>query len=83
MYICCKVWYNRPKAERREDAGMTINDLIHQLQQFAAQDLKGGDATVKLFDRRTDSEFVVNPDDDVFEFEVLRGDGEVVIEFTS
>jgi hypothetical protein len=60
---------------------MTINDFIQQVQHLAAQDLKGGDAELVLWDRTNDRELRVNPDADVFDFELTRGDGELVIEF--
>ena len=60
---------------------MTIRDLIDQLQRFAAEDLKGGDMEVVLYDRLEHVEYTVNPDENRFDFELLRGDGEIVIEF--
>jgi hypothetical protein len=60
---------------------MTVRDAINQLEQFAEQ--VGDDAGFKLYDRSWVSprEYVVDPDDDKWEFEILRGDHEVVIEF--
>jgi len=60
---------------------MTIGEAIQQLQEFAARDLKGADAELVLFDRSTSEVHRTNPDADVFDFEILRGSGEVVIEF--
>lgn len=60
---------------------MTIRDLIDQLERFAAQDPEGGGMEVVLFDRDSEAEFRVDPEADRFDFEVLRGDGRVVIEF--
>ncbi len=60
---------------------MTVRDLIEQLQRFAAQDLKGGDMEVVLFDRFGDREMRIDADNDRFDFEVTRGDGQVVVEF--
>lgn len=60
---------------------MTIRDMIALLTQFAAQDLKGADAEVVLWDRTSQVELQVRPDNDQYDFEVLRGDGQVVIEF--
>ncbi len=60
---------------------MTVRDLIEQLQRFAAQDLKGGDMEVVLFDRLEGVEYDVNADENRFDFELTRGDGQVVVEF--
>lgn len=60
---------------------MTVKELIAELQRFAAQDVKGGDMEVILFDKTAEEEYRVDPDADNFGFEVLRGEGQVVIEF--
>lgn len=60
---------------------MMVKDLINELQRMAAQDLKGGDAEVILYDTNSDIEYHADPDSEDWDFEVLRGDGEIVIEF--
>jgi hypothetical protein len=58
---------------------MRLRDAINQLEQFAQQ--MGDDAEFGIYDRDNDVRYEVDPDYDVFEFEILRGDNEVVIEF--
>jgi hypothetical protein len=58
---------------------MKLSDAITQLQQFAAK--MGPDAEFALWSRDEDRMFQVDPDTEVWEFEILRGDNEVVIEF--
>ena len=58
---------------------MKLKDAIAQLQQFA--DRMGDDAEFALYDRHADAMLSVDPDADRFDFEILRGEGEVVVEF--
>lgn len=60
---------------------MKLKDFIQQVQEIAAHDLKGGDMEVILFDRTEGRELRVDIDADVADFEIMRGDGEIVIEF--
>jgi hypothetical protein len=62
---------------------MKIKELIQELHRFAENDLAGGDMELVLFDHSTGREFRVDVDSDVHDFEVLRGEAQVVIEFTS
>lgn len=54
---------------------MKVKDLIQELQHF------NGDDEVVLFDRSDERELRVDPDAGTFEFEITRGDHEVVFEF--
>jgi len=60
---------------------MTIRELIQDLQRIADSNPLGGDAEVTLFDRSGQRTLRVDPGTDTFDFEVMRGDGEAVIEF--
>lgn len=60
---------------------MLLSDAIKQLQAFAAQ--LPADAKFELYDRTEDRAVVVEQDaeDEIWDFEILRGENEVVIEF--
>lgn len=60
---------------------MTLRELIQDLERAAA--VQGDDAEFTLYDRTNEREFHVNPDADVFDFELLHGDRAVVVEFDS
>lgn len=58
---------------------MTLRDAIRELEKFAEE--MGDDAELKMYNRELDIEYINDPDRDVWMFEFLRGDHEVVIEF--
>ena len=63
---------------------MKIRDAIQVMQQLADQLPSGLDAEFKLVrlgPSGTADELVIDADNDVFDFQILRGDDEVVIEF--
>lgn len=62
---------------------MTVRELIQDLERMVAAADGDDSAEVVLYDRTTDRELRVQPDDDRFDFEVLRGDDGPVIEFSS
>lgn len=58
---------------------MKIKDVIEDLQRFA--DRVGEDAEFILYDRTEDKELRTDVEDDDWDFEILCGDNQVVIEF--
>lgn len=58
---------------------MLLTDAIAQLQRFAEQ--LPSDARFELFDKDAERTLRADPDTEQWEFEILRGDKEVVIEF--
>lgn len=60
---------------------MTVREMIDQLHRLATLNDAGLDSEVTLFDRADDRTIVTRPDEDVWGFEILRGENELVIEF--
>lgn len=60
---------------------MKIKDVIKDLEQLAAQTEKGLDAELVLYDRDSGRTFR-NDGEQVWDFEILRGDLEIVVEFS-
>ncbi len=60
---------------------MKLSEFIRDLQNLADAMPNCDDPEVVLFDRLREQTLSVDPDADRFEFEALRGDGEIVIEF--
>lgn len=58
---------------------MKLSELIKDLQHLG--EVVGGDPEFQLFDKERNQTLVNDPDGDVQDFEVLRGDNLVVIEF--
>lgn len=58
---------------------MKLTDAIKQLEQMAK--MMGPHATLELFDRTTARTLKADPDTEQWDFEILRGDACVVIEF--
>jgi len=58
---------------------MRLSQFAQVVESLASS--MDGDPEVILFDRATETELRVDPDADVFDYEILRGDREIVIEF--
>ena len=58
---------------------MDLSFLIHELQRMQAQ--MGPGATVTLYDKTTDRTLKADPDAENWDFDIMRGDDGVVIEF--
>ena len=58
---------------------MKLKDVIKDLQQLADQ--MGEDADFMLHDKTTGTDLVSDPDSDVWDFGIMRGENAVVVEF--
>lgn len=60
---------------------MKLSEFVQMLEHLAASMPDCDDPEVGLYDRDREVTLVVDPDGDRFEFEVTRGDAEILIEF--
>lgn len=58
---------------------MKLSEMIRDMQQLAST--MDADPEVILFDRFGDREMKLDPDSDTFDFQIMRGDAQIVIEF--
>lgn len=57
---------------------MKLSEFIRDAQQLAGE---GNDPELQLFDRNRAVDLINDPDTDTWDFEVMRGDNCIVIEF--